>query len=167
MPRPEAGRDPHLLDRPTVGAVLPWAVCGVLLIIAVSLLWWAVTMREQQRDLVSRINRMQATAPDRVPPAIVSLGPDATHATMAAPAARWIVFVIHVRDDGDTRLELRSGRVTLWTANEPARRGVVVPAALPASMLPAGEYELLVDGLVHRLTVAEGDRGQVPGDSRR
>jgi hypothetical protein len=138
--------------------VLPWATIGVLLVTAVSLGWWGITMREQQRDLVARIQRLQATAPDRVAPALVSFGPGPTHATVTGPLGRWVVFVVHVRSDGDTRLELRSGRVSLWTAREPARRGLVVPAALPASLLPAGEYELVVNDEVHRLTVTAAAR---------
>jgi hypothetical protein len=153
MPRPETGRDSEILNRPTVRGVLPWAVVGMLLIASVSLLWWAITMREQQRDLVARVQRLQAAAPDRVAPAIVFFGPEITHATLAGPVGRWIVIVVHVNGEAETRLELRSGRVSLWTAREPARRGVVVPAALPASLLPAGEYELVVNDRVHRLTV--------------
>jgi hypothetical protein len=153
MPRAETGRDPELLSRPTASAVLPPVVIAVLLILAVSLGWWGITMREQQRDLVARIQRLQATAPDRVPPVIVSFGPGTTHARFSGPAGRWVVLVVHVDEDGDTRLELRSGRVSLWTSREQARRGVVVPAALPASLLPAGEYELVVNDQVHRLTV--------------
>jgi hypothetical protein len=126
---------------------------GVLLVLAVSLGWWGITMREQQRDLIARVQRLQAAAPDRVQPAIVSFGPQATHARIDGPVGRWIVLVVHVEHDGEARLELRSGRVSLWTAREPARRGVVVPPALPASLLPAGEYELVVDDRIHRLTV--------------
>jgi hypothetical protein len=137
---------------------MPWAIAGVLLIAAVSLGWWGITMREQQRDLVARIQRLQAAAPDRVPPAIVVFGPDRTHATLGGPVGRWVIFVVHVQEDGDTRLELRAGRVSLWTAREPARRGVVVPAALPASLLPAGDYELAVNDVVHRLTVTAATR---------
>jgi hypothetical protein len=133
--------------------VLPWVTVGALLIASVSLGWWGITMREQQRDLVTRLQRLQATAPDRLAPAIVSFGPDPTHATLAGPFGRWVVLVVHVNGEGETRLELRSGRVSLWTAREPARRGVVVPAALPASLLPAGDYELVVNDQVHRLTV--------------
>jgi hypothetical protein len=158
MPRPQAGREPHVLNRPTLAAVLPWALVGVLLILAVSLGWWGVTMREQQRDLISRVERLQTAAPDRVAPAIVSFGPDTTHATLAGPLGRWVVLVVHVEGEADTRLELRSGRVSLWTAREPARRGVVVPPALPSSLLPAGEYELVVNDEVHRLTVTAATR---------
>jgi hypothetical protein len=136
-----------------VAAVLPWAACGVLLVLVVGLGWWGVTMREQQRDLIARIRRLQAAAPDRIAPAIVPFGPDATHARLPLPVGRWVVLVVHVEEDGEARLELRSGRVSLWTAREPARRGVVVPPALPASLLPAGEYELVVNDEIHRLTV--------------
>ena len=153
MPRPDPGRDPHLLNRPTAGAILPWVAGGLLLMLTVSLGWWGITMREQQRDLMARVQRLQATAPDRVAPAIVSFGPQPTHARIDGPVGRWIVLVVHVEHEGEARLELRSGRVSLWTAREPARRGVVVPAALPASLLPAGEYELVVDDEIHRLTV--------------
>ena len=165
MPRSGAGRDPEVLNRPTVGAVLRWVFGGVLLILTVSLGWWGITMREQQRDLIARIQRLQSTAPDRIPPAIVSFGPDITHATLGGPFGRWVVFVVHVNGDGDTRLELRSGRVSLWTARESARRGVVVPAALPASLLPAGEYELVVNDQVHRLTVTAATSSERSGRS--
>ena len=152
MPRPETERDAEILNRPTAGAVLPWAVIGILLIVSVSLGWWGITMREQQRDLVARVQRLQATAPDRVAPPILVFGPHITHATLSGPVGRWVVLVVHVNGEGDARLELRSGHVSLWTAREPARRGIVVPAALPASLLPAGEYELVVNDQVHRLT---------------
>jgi hypothetical protein len=154
MPRPEAGRDPHLLNRPTVAAVLPWALVGVLLILCVGLGWWGITMREQQRDLVSRMQRLQAAAPDRLPPLLITFDPRITRVDVPRPAGRWVVFVVHVGTDRETRLELRAGRVSLWTARETARHGVIVPAALPASLLPPGEYELQVDDRVHRLTVS-------------
>jgi hypothetical protein len=153
MPRPEPGRDPHVLKRPTAAVILPWVAGGVLLVLTVSLGWWGITMREQQRDLIARLQRLQSAAPDRVPPAIVSFGPRPTHARIDGPVGRWIVLVVHVEHAGDARLELRAGRVSLWTAREAARRGVVVPPALPASLLPAGEYELVVDDVIHRLTV--------------
>ena len=153
MPRPDPGPDPHVLNRPTAGALLLSVAAGGLLILAVGLGWWGITMREEQRDLIGRLQRLQAAAPDRVPPAIISFGPDMTHAIVAQPAGRWVVLVVHLQGEADARLELRSGRVSLWTAREPARRGVVVPPALPASLLPAGEYELVVNERVHRLTV--------------
>jgi hypothetical protein len=146
----------HERPRPTPGAVAPWAIIGVLLIVSVGLGWWGITMREQQRDLVARLVRMQATTPDRTPPAIVTIGPDTTRVSMPAPAGRWVVLVVHVEAEGEARLELRSGRVSVWTSREPARHGVVVPAALPASLVPPGEYELQVNDRVHLLTVTAG-----------
>jgi hypothetical protein len=158
MPSADPGRDADVLNRPTVTAVLPWAAGGVLLIAVVSLGWWGITMREQQRDLIARLQRLQAAAPDRVAPAIVFFGPDATDVRLAGPVGRWIVFVVYVDHDGETRLELRSGGVSLWTGREPARRGVVVPPPLPASLLPAGEYELVVNDARYRLTVTAAAR---------
>jgi hypothetical protein len=73
-----------------------------------------------------------------------------------APAGRWVVLVVHVETEGEARLELRSGRVSVWTSREPALHGVVVPAALPASLVPPGEYVLQVNDRVHLLTVTAG-----------
>lgn len=162
MPRPHTGRDADVLNRPTVAAVLPWAVCGVLLVATVSLGWWGITMREQQRDLMSRVQRLQAAAPDRVAPAIVTFGPQATHARLTGPRGRWVMLVVYVEQDRETPLELRSGRVRIWTARELPRRGVIVPPALPASLLPPGEYELVAGDERHRLTVTAAETSSAP-----
>jgi hypothetical protein len=153
MQRPETGRDPQVLNRPTLGAVLLWALVGVLLTLVVSLGWWGVTMREQQRDLVARVRRLQDATPDRTPPFVIRVSAGTPEIAFAFPSARWIVLVFEGAGEGDLRLELRSGGVSVWTAVEPARGGLAVPPALPASLLPPGAYELRVNDRVHRLTV--------------
>jgi hypothetical protein len=142
---------PHR-PHPTVGAVLPWIIVAVLLTLAVALGWWSITMREQQRDLMSRVRRLQDATPDRVPPLVLRIARDG-ETTFARPAARWIVLVFEGEADGAVRLELRSGSVSLWSAVEPARDGLAIPPPLPASLLPPGSYELRVNDRRHRLTV--------------
>ena len=132
---------------------MPWVLIGVLLTLVVSLGWWGITMREEQRDLVARVRRLQDATPDRTPPFVVRVSAEASDIAFAYPAARWIVLVFEGEGQEDLRLELRSGGVSVWTAVEPARGGLAIPPALPASLLPPGAYELRVNDRVHRLTV--------------